>query len=250
MAVEATSIFGGGSASSVFSFGLQGGASDAQIAAQEVVNATQKEINRIRGYKVQLTPAENKRLDEIQADIEKITQKTLNGSARPDELDDRELLFLEADTIIGKPSAGVEIDDTLTDLRDKIDEVFSPRLTPPQEKRLATLHTLLETFEDKLADDNTNVNTIRQLQNINRQIDAIDVPRKITELSVTEKLEYDRLVEETNEHAGAKLLLDSSESTRVQFLQETIDKMSGLLPADPASQPTAAAVARAYSRLA
>ena len=250
MAVDATSIFGSGSAVSIFAAGVSGGASDAQIAAQQVVNATQQEINRIRGYKVQLTPSEQRRLDEIQVEIEKITQKTINGTARPDELDDREQLFLEADTIIGKPSAGVEIDDTLEELRDKVDEVFAPRLTPPQQDRLDTLNTLLETFQDKLDDDPTNVNTIRQLQNINRQIANIDVPRKITELSVTEKLEYDALVEETNQHAGAKLLLNSQESTRVQFLQETIDKMAGLLPADPGGQPTAAAVARAYTRLA
>ena len=249
MPVEATSIFGGGKASSVFSAGLTGGASDAQQAAKTVVDATTQQINRIRGYKAQLTPAENKRLDEIRVEIGKISDKSVAGTARSDELDDREVLFLEADTIIGKPSAGVEIDETLEELREKVDAVFAPRLTPPQEKRLETLNNLLETFEEKLDDDTSNVNTIRQIQNVTRQINAIDVPRSITQLSVSEKAEYDALVEETNAYAGAKLLLNAQEATRVQFLQETIEKMSQLLPADPAGQPTSQDVARAYARL-
>lgn len=248
MPVEATSIFGGGSAASVFSAGLSGGATDAQQAAQTVVDASQRQINRIRGYKLQLTPAENKRLGEIQTEIQKIGTKAANGTVRPDEIEDQKALFLEADIIIGKPSANVEIDDTLTGIREQIDEVLAPRLTPQQQDRLDTLNTLLESFQDRLDSDTTNVNTIRQIQNINRQIDAIDVPRKITELSVTEKNEYDDLVEEANTHAGAKLLLNSREATRVQHLEETIQQMTSQLPPDPASQPTAAAVARAYAR--
>ena len=58
MVVSATSIFGGGSADSIFGAGQSGGATDAQIAAQAVVDASKQEINRIRDYKPLLTPAE------------------------------------------------------------------------------------------------------------------------------------------------------------------------------------------------
>lgn len=249
MPVEATSIFGGGSATTLFAATVSGGATDAQQAAQVVVDASKKEINRIRGYKLQLTPAENKRLSELQEQIGKINDKAANGTVRDDELEDRSELFLEADTIIGKPSAGVENDDVLDGLREQIDEVLAPRLTPQQQDRLDTLNTLLTSFEERLADDPSNVVAIRQVQNIQRQISNIDVPRKVTELTVAEKQEYDELVEQANNHAGAKLLLNARESARVQALEETIGQMSSLLPADPAGQPTAAAVARAYARI-
>ena len=249
MPVSATSIFGGGSATTLFSATLSGGATDAQQAAQAVVDGAQQQINRIRGYKVQLTPAENKRLEDIQKDILKINEKAANGTVRPDELEDRSELFLEADTIIGKPSAGVENDDFLDEIREKIDEVLAPRLTPQQQDRLDTLNTLLSSFEERISDDPTNLVAIRQVQNVQKQIAQIDVPRQVSQLSVSEKLEYDALVEEANAHAGAKLLLNSRESVRVQALEETIGQMSSSLPADPAGQPTAAAVARAYSRL-
>ncbi len=249
MAISATSIFGGGSASSVFAAGVSGGATDAQVAAQEVVNANRTEINRIRGYKLRLTPADNQRLSEIQNEITKISSKISNGTVRADELEDRSELFLEADVILGKPSAEVENDDVLDEIREKIDAVLAPRLTPQQEDRLDTLNTLKEAFQTRLDDDPSNVIAIRQIQNVQRQIDTIDVPRQVSRLSVSERQEYDDLVDQANEHAGAKLLLNSRESIRVQQLQESIDSMADLLPADAASQPSAAAVSRAYTRL-
>ncbi len=249
MAVDATSIFGGGSANSIFSATISGGATDAQQAAQAVVDSAKKQINRIRGYKVQLTPADNKRLDEIQTEIVKINDKAANGTVRQDEIEDRSELFLEADIILGKPSATVENDETLDEIREQIDEVLAPRLTPQQQKRLDTLNTLLVNFEDRLAEDSSNVVAIRQVQNIQRQISNIEVPRLVTQLSVSERLQYDELVDQANDHAGAKLLLNARETARVQALEETIQQMSSQLPADPASQPTAASVARAYTRL-
>ena len=249
MPVDATSVFGGGNATSIFSATVTSGATEAQQAAQVVVDAAQQQINRIRGYKLRLTPADNKRLEEIQAEIVKINEKAANGTVRDDEIEDRAELYLEADTIIGKPSAGVENDDTLDEIRKQIDEILLPRFTPQQEDRLNVLNSLLETFEDRLAEDSTNVVVIRQVQNIQKQIANIEVPRLVSQLSVSERAEYDALVEQANDHAGAKLLLNARESARVQALEETIEQMASQLPADPASQPTAASVARAYSRL-
>jgi len=249
MAVSATSIFGGGSADSIFAAGKSDGATDAQIAAQTIVNAGKQEINRIRGYKPLLTPADNQRLTEIQGEISKLSEKASNGTIRSDEIEDRAALFLEADTIIGKPSANVENDDFLDDIREKIDDLLSPRLAPPQEKRLETLNTLLAGFEDRLSEDSTNTVAIRQVQNIQRQIATIDVPRQISQLSASEKTEYDSLVEQANEHAGAKLLLNATETVRVQNLEQNIENVSSSLPASSSGQPTSASVARAYARL-
>lgn len=251
MVVSATSIFGNGagSADSIFAAGKSGGATDAQIAAQTVVNASKQEINRIRGYKPLLTPSDNKRLADIQTEITKLNEKASNGTLRADEIEDRAELFLEADTIIGKPSASVENDDFLDGIREKIDDLLAPRLTPPQERRLETLNTLLAGFEERLGEDTSNVVAIRQVQNIKKQIANIDVPRLVSQLSVSEKTEYDSLVEQANEHAGAKLLLNATETVRVQNLEQNIERVSGSLPPSASGQPTSASVARAYARL-
>ena len=164
-------------------------------------------------------------------------RRASNGTLRTDEIEDRAALFLEADTIIGKPSANVENDDFLDGIRDQIDDLLAPRLTPPQERRLETLNTLLTGFEERLAEDSTNVVAIRQVQNIQRQISNIDVPRQISQLSVSEKQQYDSLVEQANEHAGAKLLLNSTESvSRAEFrrkiLSEFLDRFRRVLQAN------------------
>lgn len=249
MVVSATSIFGGGSIDNIFAAGKSDGATDAQIAAQTIVNANRQEINRIRDYKPLLTPAENQRLTEIQTEISELTEKATNGTIRPDEVEDRAALFLEADTIIGKPSANVENDEVLDGIREKIDTLLANRLTPSEEKRLGTLNTLLSNFEERLADDSTNVVAIRQVQNIQRQISNIGTPRQISQLSVAERREYDSLVNQANEHAGAKLLLNATETVRVQNLEQNIERISSSLPPNAAGQPTSASVARAYARL-
>lgn len=250
MAISATSIFGNGNASSIFASGVSAGATPAQQAAQVVVDASNRQIKQIRGYKTQLTPADNKRLNEIQQEIVKINQKASDGTVRQDELEDRSELYVEADFIIGKPAAGIENDDFLDDINEKIADLLTRRLTPQQENRLDTLNNLKANYEAQLEEESGNVNAIRQIQNITYQINQIDVPRQVSELSVSEKSQYDDLVEQANDYAGVKLLLNATESIRVQHLQETIDSMAGSLPADPASQPTASAVARAYTRFA
>ena len=86
-------------------------------------------------------------------------------------------------------------------------------------------------------------------KNIQKQIANIDVPRLVRQLRGSEKTEYDALVEQANEHAGAKLLLNATETVRVQNLEQNIERVSSSLPASASGQPTSASVARAYARL-
>lgn len=248
MVASVSDIFGGGSFDTIFSIGLSGGGNEGQQAAKVAVEAAQTEINRIRGYKVRLTPSDKQRLSKIQEEITAIDQKARDGTVRSDEIETRSELFREADEIIGKPSAEVEADETLEGYRQQIDDLLAPRLDGSKQRRLETLERVKANLETQISEGDESGITRNRLVNINKQITELTPPRRIQDLSTSEKTEYNRLVQQVNDYAGAKLVLNVRESVRVFNLQKTIDDLSASLPPDPSSQPTAASVARAYAR--
>ncbi len=248
MVASVSDIFGGGTFDTIFSIGITGGGNEGQQVAQVAVDAAKAEINRIRGYKPRLTPQESERLAKIQEQITTIDKKAQEGTVRPDEIETRSELFREADTIIGKPSADVEADETLEGYRQEIDDLLAPKLDGSRKRRLEGLEKLKANLEDQIAGGDESSITRSRLINANKQINTLTPPRRVQDLSIREKAEYNRLVKQVNDYAGAKLVLNVRESTRVYNLQKTIDDLSGSLPPDPSSQPTAASVARAYAR--
>ncbi|MGH1353401.1 MAG: hypothetical protein ACRBBN_21715, partial [Methyloligellaceae bacterium] len=200
------------------------------------------------GYKPRLTPGESERLSKIQEQITAIDKKAQEGTIRPDEIETRSELFREADTIIGKPSAEVEADETLEGYRQEIDDLLAPKLDGSIKRRLDRLEKLKTNLEDQIGGGDDSTITRNRLINANKQISSLTPPRRVQDLTVREKTEYNRLVKQVNDYAGAKLVLNVRESTRVYNLQKTIDDLSSSLPPDPSSQPTAASVARAYAR--
>lgn len=241
------SVFGASDASSFFAIGLSRGATEEQQAAKVSIDAAKTEINRIRDYKLRLTPAENKRLADIQEEIQQLDAKAANGTIRSDEIEDRSELFREADTIIGKPSAEVEADATLEGLRQQIDDLLAPKLQGTQARTLERLERVKVVLEEQLADGGGDI-IRQQFRNISRQIAELAPPRQVGELSLAEQRQYEELVEEVNNYAGAKLVLNVQESIRVANLERAINDLSSSLPPDQSSQPTSAEVARAYAR--
>ena len=69
-------------------------------SALSLINAHRREINRIRGYKVELSLAEKQKLSELQADIQKIEAKVTSGTVRADELEDRAEMPLRFDPLL------------------------------------------------------------------------------------------------------------------------------------------------------
>ncbi len=247
---SATDFFGGGSTESIFTAGQSGGASQSQIAAKSIIASNEREINRIRGYKIQLTPADNQRLKKIREKILELNDKTSAGKTTPFDFESRKKLLAEADKIIGKPSADVEADTVLAGLRKQIDDLLIVKLSPAVEKRVKTLETLKDSFEAQINRNSNAVTPQLQVQNVIRQIRNLTPARNINQLSTAERREYDGLVKQVNDHVEAKLLLDSRESIKVFNLQTTINELQATLPEDTGSQPSAAAVSRAYVRLA
>lgn len=250
----AQSIFGSSNALTVFSIGAtQGGATQEQLAAKTAVGAAEREINGIRGYKPRLSLAENQRLTKIQEKIQSLNQKARDGNILASEIEDREELYLEADTIIGKPSASVELDDDTEDeldiIREKIDDLLAPKLDRASANRLETLENLKVTIEEQLTDGTGGRTAQLRLQNVVAQINNLTPPRQLHQLSPSERAEYNELADEANDVSGVKLVLSARESDRVYNLETTIRDLQATLPADTSNQPTTADVARAYTRI-
>lgn len=245
---KATDFFGGDSAVAIFSVGISGGATDAQLAAKSIIASNKREINRIHGYKVQLTPSDNQALRKLQEKVVVINDKAADGIATEYDLEKRIDYLAAADKILGKPVVDVEADDILATLNEKINDLLAKKLTPAVENRVKLLETLSASYEDKIARNVDSRLPQLQLQNVTRQLLALTPSRSISQLSDNERREYDQLVELVNKHVGEKLSLNSKDSIRVASLQATITELQSSLPADTSGQPTAADVARAYTR--
>lgn len=247
--VSSSSIFGDASASSIIGAGQSSGAGSVQEVARSTVDAYKREINRIRGYKLQLTPSDNQKLAKLQVRIQEIEARAGAGTARPDELDERQELFKEADRIIGKSTIDVDADEELAELASGIETLLLPKLAKPQAERVAALERLIGNLENKLTQNPDNRTVVLQLQSASRILAELQPRRAVSELSKAETRSYNDLVELVNERAGAKVELTAKEAIKVAELQRSISTLQSSLPPDTSQQPTSADVARAYTRL-
>ncbi|NND49191.1 MAG: hypothetical protein HKN60_02950 [Rhizobiales bacterium] len=246
---KATDVFGSPRVDSVFFNGQSAPPSPQQETARVSIIAQKREINRIHGYKLQLTPAESKRLSEIQADVIDIERKASAGTVRDDELDDRIELLAEADEIIGKPVVDVEADDTLAEFAQAVESLLEPKLDPRKLAQVERLERVKATIEGNLNANPESPTLLSQFQSVSALIDGLTPPRPVSALSNSERELYDDLTELINDHTGVKLQLNSKEAIRVAELEKSILQLQEILPPDISQQPTPQAVARAYTRL-
>lgn len=247
--LSANSIFGDPSAQSILAAGSSGGGDDIAQTALVTIEAHKREINRIRGYKLQLTVPEKQQLAKIQVEIQEIQQRVSNGTARADELDDRKELFAEADRIIGKPTVDVEADETLAKLAGAIETLLQPKLDPQRAKQVERLERIKDNLEEKLVAKPDSKTLLAQFQSAFKVLSDLAPLRDVKSLSPAEKRAYDLAVEAVNDHVGVKIELTAKEAVRVAELQDSISQLEALVP-NTSDQPSAAAVSRAYVRLA
>lgn len=246
---KATDFFGSPEITSVFSAGAPTVATPSQEVARVTVNSQKQEINRIRGYKIRLTAADNKRLTEIQVQIQEITQKAAKGTARKDEFDDRTELLAEADAIIGKPTVDIEADDFLANLATGLQALLATKLSPTAATRVDQLQRVKDNIEGQLGNNPDSLTLRTQFTNVASKLNALTPPRSVSQLSNAERKAYDDLAVLINDHVGAKIQLSSKEALRVAQLESSITSLQGQLPADISQQPTPQDVSRAYTRI-
>ena len=244
-----TDVFGSPRVDSIFATGVTAPPTPQQETARVSIIAHKREINRIHGYKLQLTPGENLRLKEIQEEVVAIERKASAGTVREDELDDRIELLAEADEIIGKPVVDVEADSTLAEFAQAVESLLEPKLDPTRLAQVERLERVKATIEENLNANPESLTLLSQFQSVSALIDGLTPPRPVSALSKTERDLYDDLAELINDHVGVKLQLNAKESIRVAELEKSILQLQEILPPDISQQPTSQSVARAYARL-
>lgn len=247
---NASSLFGASSAQDVIAAGAASSGTSDQQSAQVIIKASKREINRIRGYKLDLTPSELQRLRDLQEDIQKIQSKAAAGTVRADELDDRVEFLEEADRILGKPIVDVEADEKLAEYNNLRVALLEPKLEGSRAKRVAFIERFKASLEAEINASPERHSLQLKFQAINRQLNALKPLRSPTELSKAESKAYDDIVGLINEHAGVKIELTVAESAKVAALESSISKFQANLGPDPSQQPSAQAVANAYTALA
>lgn len=223
---DATTFLGGGTATDLFG---KSSVNSEQQVAETIVTASRREINRIRGYKLQLTPAETAQLDAIQAEILKIQEKTQNGTVRPDELVDRTALYEEADLLIGKPvlDFDTDADDTYTEYVSALETLMLPTLDPAVQDRVDTLSRVKDNLEEKLSESPESATLLSRFQSVSGIIDELQPLRLVEQLSAEERALYDTTVELINDYTGVELQLSSVDAMRVTQLERTIEQFGG-----------------------
>lgn len=246
IAATATSLFGSSSAESIFSSGQT--ASDQQ-SAKVIISAHKREINRIRGYKEELTPTDNNRLTKLAEKIRAIVAKASAGTVRPDELTDRTEYLKEADRIIGKPTVDLEVDITLAGYNNLKLAILESKLPPATAKRVAFLERFKNNLEDIINSNPDRLAPQLQFQSVNRILNQLNPLRLTTDLTRAEAKTYDNIVTLMNDHVGHKVELSVKDSNRVIALERSIALFQGSLGPDLSKQPTPQAVANAYVSL-
>jgi len=239
--------FGGANAASI----LDGSASQSsRKTISLIVDGMQRQIDKLNGFKTDLTPAQKKKLAQNQAEIAKIEKKaTVIKGLSVEDSTRRAELFKESYSILGKEYVDSSSNATLNRLTSQVDKLLEPKLRGAPLARLENLKKLAASAYAAINDNPENETARRNYANIKFQINSLTRPRKISQLSIPERNQYDELVGKVNEAAGTKFLLPSAERLRSERLQASKATFDAQLAAFGGDQfrPSPAAMMRAYS---
>ncbi len=216
-------FFGAPTANAVFAPSLQ----KSFEANDLIAKGLKRDLDRLNGFKVDLTPSEKKELDQLQERIGRIAQRAdPNGVLSDADARERQKLYQKAYKIMGKDYVDVKSDSKLKELMAKVDTLLEPKLRGPQAARLKQLRKLEENMLGGYEKGKTSNARINQIRNIQTQIRELTPPRKMTELSNSEKADYNKLVNEINKRAGSKLLLNSRDRARAEQIEASMARFS------------------------
>lgn len=193
-----------------------------------IIAAQTREINRIKGYKVQLTPADNKRLDQLQEKILQIQEKAQRGTANAKDFEDRTKAYAEANEIIGKKTLTEEQskDPAMEKLASGLAALMKPKLSPAVQQRVSILEKMQASLEEQLNDRPDSPVLKGRYQIVVGTLAKIAPLRRVTELSPEELKDYDQMAAAINKLAGFKLQLPSKDALRVAALERAVTDLS------------------------
>lgn len=190
---------------------------------QLLIQGFEKDIQRIQGFKTDLTAANASRLAEIRAELKNIKPAT-NPELKA-LYDARKLaLNTEAFKILGKKYIDIDSDPALAQIKKEIDALLEPPLRGEQKTRLDRLRRLEKTAVADIV-SRPGIVTLKALDKIVRQIAILAPPRLIGELTPAERRDYDRLAAKGNAHAGTEVFLPAEKHLKIEKIQDMIARL-------------------------
>lgn len=209
------------SATEVFTINSATGADSNQILARSL----KREVDRLQGYKVNLSTAETNKLTSLQDQIKRLEARAGPDGLSLDQRDDRAELYRQANDILGKPYVDVEADPVLSGLVKQVDTLLETKYSGATKKRLENLRSLEDKLFESYYGGNTSNSLARQIANVKTQIGRLAQPRPMSELSPGERRAYDALVEKVNARAGSEYLMPSRKRARAEALQKSMQAL-------------------------
>lgn len=191
------------------------------------LRAMERDIKRLQGLKVDITPADAEQLAKHEDLIKRIDARAGPDGLSALEREDRAEAYRAAFEILGKEFVDVEADSVLKDLVKQVDTLLEPRLQGEKKARLERLRKLQTNLEVSYIGGNRSQTLVRQINNVLKQIETLVPPRLMSELSPGEKRDYDRLVDQANARAGVEMILPSRKRERIEQIQAAMSRLQG-----------------------
>lgn len=207
----------------IFSANLLGQTDQTELT----LRAMERDIKRLQGLKVDITPADAEQLAKQQDLIQRIETRAGPEGLSELERKDRAEAYRAAFKILGKEFVDVEDDSVLKGLVREVDTLLEPKLRGEKKTRLERLRKLQTNLEVAFIGGNRSQTLVRQLNNVLKQVENLVPPRLMSELNPAEKREYDGLVEKVNARAGTEMILSSRKRERIEQIQSAMIRLGG-----------------------
>ncbi len=228
---KASQLFGdgnGATGSSLFRTAANASSGLSVDTKQLITKGLQDQIDRLQGYRTNLSVAEKQKLADYQAEITSINQLATTRLLTTEEKSDRAEAYVESYKILGKEYEDVSDDTYVTSRAAEITDLLATKPQGAEATRLERLQTAYNSLTDQAddAEGDTPTYLASQILSIARQIQELTVPRKIASLTVAERNQHDKLVNEINEHVGFEYELTSDKKLKIEQLQATINAVN------------------------
>lgn len=226
---SAADLLGGGNANNLFAANLQASSSITVSANDAVLKGLQDEIDRTFGYRTNLSVAEKQQLADLQTKITDIEKLAATRALTNDEISQRADLYVESYKILGKDYVDVSGDAFVQQQLAALDDLLATKPVGADARRLENLQTIEQTLSDDInsaGDKGATETTTARLISVKKQIAALTAPRKMSQLTISERNAHDDIVNAINDHVGQEFQLTSDKKLKIERLQATIDAIS------------------------
>ena len=229
MGAKATDLFGDNSSSvdNIFAANVAATSTLTVDTSEIITKGLQDQIDRLQGFRTNLSVAEKQQLAKYQQKIADINDTASGRILTADEIADRADAYLASYEILGKEYKDFTNDTFMTTKSAELDDLIATKPRGAEAKRLERLQSVYDHLMASANDRETDPpeSLITQIRTVNRQIAQLTAPRPISSLSREELRQHDALVTEINDHAGYELELNSKKKLQIERLQNTIEQM-------------------------